>query len=113
MRFVLCKEQTAADATLDRHVAPWRVATLVPLVPHSSVALDQLKMFQAAPLPLAVPYFPPLLREAYHFQRATVNSVCREVLRCATLGPMGVAPPLSPDGVRQDLTPAAEYVLAL
>ena len=102
---------STAESTLERHVSLWRVSTIVPLVPKSTLAWEQLSAFLAVPLPLAVPHFPPLLRESYHFLCATVYSLCREVMQNSSSCPMGVAPPLAPDGVRQDLFPAAVYVL--
>jgi hypothetical protein len=94
---------STAESTLERHVSLWRVSTSVPLVPRSTLALEQLSAFLALPLPLAVPHFSPL--------RATVYSLCREVMQNSSSCPMGVAPPLAPDGVRQDLFPAAVYVI--
>ena len=103
---------STAESTLERHVSLWRVSTSVPLVPRSTVELEQLSAFLAVPLPLVVPHFPPRLREAYHFLRATVYSLCRELMQNPSVCPMGGGPPLAPDGVRQDLFPAAVYILA-
>ncbi len=81
VRVLEASRLSTAESTLERHVSLWRVSTIVPLVPRSSLALEQLSAFLAVPLPLAVPHFPPLLRESYHFLRATVYSLCREVMQ--------------------------------